>query len=225
MSQAKIKAKKQQALYPYTLQPIALNMTDAEFKSAQLALFEKTAQSVGFKSMGTKEWIILGVLVVLAILGLVFVSGYSTIIFWVMLFGVGIYLALRTLGLQWYMKKEFEKQVANSALPDEMNGLKLGVQNHGLIMSIPTKNAPTAQMRGMNLRHAPIQQQGVIPWSAVNQWDETDGFIFIMFELNGQRGSQILPKRLSEQHFPINTVIKHLQEVTPKGLKTDNITI
>lgn len=38
MSQAKIKAKKQQALYPYTLQPIALNMTDAEFKSAQLAL-------------------------------------------------------------------------------------------------------------------------------------------------------------------------------------------
>ena len=164
MSQAKIKAKKQQALYPYTLQPIALNMTDAEFKSAQLALFEKTAQSVGFKSIGTKEWIILGVLVVLAILGLVFVSGYSTIIFWVMLFGVGIYLALRTLGLQGSMKKEFEKQVANSALPDEMNGLKLGVQNHGLIMSIPTKNAPTAQMRGMNLRHAPTQQQGVIPW-------------------------------------------------------------
>lgn len=224
MSQAKTKAKKQDALYPYTLQPVALNMTDAEFKSAQLALFEKTAQSVGFKSIRTKEWGILGVLVVLAILGLIFVSGYSTIIFWLMLIGVGIYLALRTLGLQWYMKKEFEKQVAENGLPDEMSELKLGVQSHGLIMAVPAKNAPAPQMRGMNLRHAPMQQ-GVIPWSAVSQWDETDNFVFIMFELNGQKGSQILPKRLSQQHFPINTVIKHLQEVTPKGLKADNITV
>ena len=224
MSQAKTKAKKQDALYPYTLQPVALNMTDAEFKSAQLALFEKTAQSVGFKSIRTKEWGILGVLVVLAILGLIFVSGYSTIIFWIMLVGVGIYLALRTLGLQWYMKKEFEKQVAESGLPDEMSELKLGVQSHGLIMAVPVKNAPAPQMRGMNLRHAPMQL-GVIPWSAVSQWDETANFVFIMFELNGQKGSQILPKRLSQQHFPVNTVIKHLQEVTPKGLKADNITV
>lgn len=219
------KTPKKQALYPYTLQPVALNMTDAEFQAAQLALFEKTAQSVGLKSIRTKEWVILGVLVVLAILGLIFISGYSTIIFWLMLIGAAVYLAARTLGLKWYMKREFEKQVSQSELPDEMTELKLGVQSHGLIMAMPVKNtAVTTQLRGMNMRQAPMQQ-GVVPWSAVSQWDETDNFVFIMFELNGQKGSQILPKRLTQQHFPINTVIKHLQEVTPKGLKTDGMMV
>ncbi len=217
------KTQKKQALYPYTLQPIALGMTDAEFQAAQLALFEKTSQSIGLSSIRMKEWIILGVFVTLAILGLIFVSGYSTIIFWLMLIGAAFYLTARTLGLKWYMKREFEKQVSQSELPDEMTDLKLGVQSHGLIMAMPVKNtAATTQLRGMNLRQAPMQQ-GVIPWSAVNQWDETENFVFIMFELNGQKGSQILPKRLMQQHFPINTVIKHLQEITPKGLKTDGM--
>ena len=86
------------ALYPYTLKPIALNMTDAEFRGAQLALFEKGASNFTLKSIRTKEWVVMALVVAAAIAGLVFVSGYSTIIFWIMLALVGIYLLARTLG-------------------------------------------------------------------------------------------------------------------------------
>lgn len=220
------KSKKQEALYPYTLQPVALNMTDAEFKTAQLALFEKSAQSVGLKSIRTKEWIILALISIGAIAGLVWVTGYSTIFFWLLLAGVVIYLLLRTLGIRWYMRHEFDKQVSGAKLPAEMHGLKLGVQKHGIVMAIPanTDILQNPQMRGVSMRAAPMQQ-GVIPWSAVKQWDETDEFVFVMFELNGQQGSQIIPKRLTQQHLPINTIIKHLQEVTPKGLKTEGTNV
>lgn len=60
-------------------------------------------------------------------------------------------------------------------------------------------------------------------WKLVTQWDETNEFVFIMFEMNGQKGSQIIPKRLNAKDLPIQTIIKHLSEVTPKGLKTDNM--
>lgn len=217
--------KSKQALYPYTLQPIALDMSDAEFKQAQLALFDKSVQSVSLKSVRTKEWMVLGVIVVLSVLGLIFVTGYSTILFWIMLVGVVIYLLLRTLGLKWYMKREFDKQVSDISIPDEMYALKLGVQKHGLIMAIPTKSdvLQSPQMRGMTMRAAPMQQ-GVLRWSDVTQWDDTDDFVFIMFEMQGQKGSQIIPKRLNNKGLPINTIIKHLQEITPKGLKTDGMT-
>lgn len=216
--------KPKQALYPYTLQPVALDMSDAEFRNAQLALFEKSLQAVSLKSVRTKEWIILGITVALAVLGLIFVNGYSTIIFWIMLVGVVIYLLLRTLGMQWYMRREFDKQVSEINIPDEMYALKLGVQKHGLIMAIPAKSdiLQSPQMRGMTMRSAPTQQ-GVLNWSAVTQWDETDDFVFIMFEMQGQKGSQIIPKRLNNKGLPINTIIKHLQEITPKGLKTDGM--
>lgn len=216
--------KPKQALYPYTLQPVALDMSDAEFRNAQLALFEKSVQAVSLKSVRTKEWIILGITVALAVLGLIFVNGYSTIIFWIMLAGVVIYLLLRTLGMQWYMRREFDKQVSEINIPDEMYALKLGVQKHGLIMAIPAKSdiLQNPQMRGMTMRSAPTQQ-GVLNWSAVTQWDETDDFVFIMFEMQGQKGSQIIPKRLNNKGLPINTIIKHLQEITPKGLKTDGM--
>ena len=213
------------ALYPYTLQPVALGMTDTEFKAAQLALFEKTAQQVSLKSIRQKEWIAMGVVVVLSIAGLIFLQDYSTIFFWIMLAGVVIYLLLRTLGLKWYMRREFDKQVSGMSMPDELHKLKLGVQSHGLIMAIPAGgdvlNAP--HLKGMNMRQAPMQQ-GVIPWSAVDQWDETDAFVFIMFNHSGQKGSQIIPKRLDGNGLPIATIIKHLQAVMPKGLKTDGLT-
>lgn len=216
-------SKNKQALYPYTLQPIALNMSESEFRQAQLALFNQTAQNYNLKSLRVKEWIVLGIITILAILGLVFVTGYSTILFWLMLIGVAIYLLLRTLGLKWYMQKEYEKQVASSEIPKEMNELKLGVQPHGLVMSMPAKlSEMPAQMRGMSMRASPTQQ-AVIPWDAVTSWDETDNFVFIMFDFKGQKGSQILPKRLKANHFPIDTVIKHLGETTPKGLKVESM--
>ncbi|MDO4895773.1 MAG: YcxB family protein [Moraxella sp.] len=212
---------KKQALYPYTLQPVALGMSDAEFRLAQLAIFEKSAQSVGLKSVRPKEWIILALISICAIAGLVWVSGYSTIFFWILLAGVVAYLLLRTLGLKWYMKREFHKQVSDINIPDEMYSLRVGVQKHGLIMAMPTKTdiLQNPQMRGMTMRSAPMQQ-GVLNWSAVTAWDETDDFIFIMFEAQGQKGSQIIPKRLNSKGLPINTIIKHLSEIKPKGLDT-----
>ena len=214
------------ALYPYTLQPVALNLTEAEFHQAQYELFASASPSFGLSSIKMKEWIIMAVVVILAIAGLVFLTGYSTIIFWLMLAAVVIYLLVRTLGFKWYVKKEFEKQVADQEMPDEMRQMKLGVQKHGLVMAMPV-NQPdmfnSNQMRGMQMR-AGSTQQAVIPWSAVKSWDETDDYIFMMFELKGQQGSQIIPKRLQAQKFPIDTVRQHLQEVIAvKGLNPHNL--
>ena len=214
------------ALYPYTLQPVALNLTEAEFHQAQYELFSSASPSFGLSSIKLKEWIIMAVAVVLAVAGLVFLTGYSTIIFWLMLAAVVIYLLVRTLGFKWYVKREFEKQVAEQEMPDEMRQMKLGVQKHGLVMAVPV-NQPdmfnSNQMRGMQMR-AGSTQQAVIPWSAVKSWDETDDYIFMMFEMKGQQGSQIIPKRLQAQKFPIDTVRKHLLEVVAvKGLNTENL--
>ena len=214
------------ALYPYTLQPVALNLTEAEFHQAQYELFASASPSFGLSSFKTKEWIIMAVVVVLAIAGLIFVTGYSTIIFWLMLVGVVIYLLARTLGFQWYVKREFDKQVADQEMPDEMRQMKLGVQKHGLVMAMPS-NQPdmmkNSQMRGMQMR-AGATQQAVIPWTSIKSWDETDDYIFMMFELKGQQGSQIVPKRLQAQKFPIDTIRQHLQEVVPvKGLNPENL--
>ncbi len=214
------------ALYPYTLQPVALNITEDEFHQAQYELFASASPSFGLSSIKTKEWVIMAVVVALAIAGLVFLTGYSTIIFWLMLASVVIYLLVRTLGFKWYVKREFEKQVADQEMPDEMRQMKLGVQKHGLVMAMPV-NQPdmfkSNQMRGMQMR-AGNMQQAVIPWSAVKSWDETDDYIFMMFEMKGQQGSQIIPKRLQSQKFPIDTVRQHLQEVVSvKGLNPENL--
>lgn len=215
---------KKTGLYPYTLQPIALDMTDAEFKAAQLALFEKGSNAYTLKALKPKEWIVLALICAAAIAGLLMVNGYSTIFFWLLLVGVAIYLLLRTLGLKWYVKREFDKQISEMNVPEEMYQLKLGVQNHGLIMAMPVKQnvMKSPQMRGMTMQTAPMQQ-GVIPWSAVDSWDETDNFVFVMFELQGQKGSQIIPKRLQSKGLPINTIIKHLKEVKAQGLQTSMI--
>lgn len=214
------------ALYPYTLQPIALNLTEAEFHQAQYELFASASPSFGLSGIKMKEWIIMAVVVALAIAGLVFVSGYSTIIFWVMLAAVVIYLLVRTLGFKWYVKREFDKQVAEQQMPEEMRQMKLGVQKHGLVMAMPV-NQPdlmqNPQMRGMQMR-AGSTQQAVVPWSAIKSWDETDDYIFMMFEMKGQQGSQIIPKRLKAQKFPLDTVRQHLLEVIPvKGLNPEKL--
>ncbi len=213
------------ALYPYTLQPVALNLTEAEFEQAQYELFSNASPSFGLKSLKTKEWVIMAIVVVLAIVGLIFVTGYSTIIFWLMLVAVVVYLLVRTLGFKWYVKKQFEKQIAEQEMPDEMRQMKLGVQKHGLVMAMPV-NQPDImnnQMRGMQMRAASTQQ-AVIPWTAVKSWDETDDYIFMMFEVKGQQGSQIIPKRLKAQKFPIDTIRQHLQEVVPiRGLNPEGL--
>ena len=214
------------ALYPYTLQPVALNLTEAEFHQAQSELFASASPSFGLSSIKLKEWVIMAVAVILAVAGLVFLTGYSTIIFWLILAAVVIYLLVRTLGFKWYVKREFEKQVAEQEMPDEMRQMKLGVQKHGLVMAVPVNQSDmfsSNQMRGMQMR-AGSTQQAVIPWSAVKSWDETDDYIFMLFEMKGQQGSQIIPKRLQAQKFPIDTVRQHLIEVVAiKGLNPENL--
>lgn len=218
------------ALYPYTLQTIPLNLSEQEFEQAQMALFAKSRPPFGLAQIKTKEWAIMAIITALAVLGLVMVSGYSTILFWFMLIGVLLYVLIRTVGFKWYVQKEFEKQVADQTMPEEMKQIKLGVQKQGLIMSMPAVNQsqPTHHksnkaMRGLHMHSLGIQQ-ATIPWSAVTSWDETDEFIFILFELKGQRGSQILPKRLAKNKFPIDTVIDHLTEVKPiKGIQPETL--
>ena len=214
------------ALYPYTLQPVALNLTEAEFQQAQYELYTNARPTLGLSSLKMKEWIIIAIVVVLAVAGLIFLTGYSTIIFWLMLVSVVIYILVRTLGFKWYVKREFEKQVSAQEMPDEMRQMKLGVQKHGLVMAMPV-NQPdlmqNPQMRGMQMR-AGSTQQAVIPWTAVKSWDETDDYIFMMFEMKGQQGSQIVPKRLKAQKFPIDTIRKHLEEVIPvRGLNPESL--
>ena len=214
------------ALYPYTLQPVSLNLTEAEFHQAQYELFSSAQPSFGLKGIKVKEWVIIAIVIVLAIAGLLMVSGYSTIIFWLMLVAVVIYLGMRTIGFKWYVTKEFDKQIAAQEMPEEMRGLKLGVQKHGLVLAMPVNQAELIENpkhRGIQMRAAPTQQS-VIPWSAVTSWDETPDYLFVMFELKGQKGSQIIPKRLEAQNFPIASVLDHLKEVVPvQGLNLEAI--
>lgn len=214
------------ALYPYTLQPVSLNLTEAEFHQAQYELFASAQPSFGLKGIKVKEWVIIAIVIVLAIAGLLMVSGYSTIIFWLMLVAVVVYLGMRTIGFKWYVTKEFDKQIAAQEMPEEMRGLKLGVQKHGLVLAMPVNQAELIENpkhRGMQMRAAPTQQ-AVIPWSAVTSWDETPDYLFVMFELKGQKGSQIIPKRLEAQNFPIASVRDHLKEVVPvQGLNLEAI--
>lgn len=211
------------ALYPYTLQPIELGLTESEFRLAQTQLFDSNNQSL--TRINTKTWIIVGIVVLIAIAGLVFLQGYSTIIFWLMLVGVIVFLLARTVGLKWYVKQEFEKQMAKQEMPAEMNALKLGIQKHGLIMSMPAQNIPQMNKRGFNqplIKGTPTQQ-AIIKWDTIKSWQETPDFIVMMFEVNGQQGSQIIPKRLVNQKFPIDTLRHHLQEeVGMQGFDLNN---
>lgn len=223
-------ASKSSALYPYTLQPVALNMTEEEFKQAQYSLFEQSAQNFGVSNIKKIEWIIMVSTAILAVAGLVYVKGYSTILFWLMLAGIVIYLLLRIFGMKWYMKREFQKQLSEAEMPAEIKQVKLGVQKHGLIMSMPApKVDQNHQKRGKGKRKIqmsmkmPSHQQAMISWDSVTSWDETRDFMFVMFEIEGQRGSQIIPKRLKSKNFPIDSVRKHLLEVRDKGLETDSI--
>lgn len=199
------------ALYPYTLQPVDLNLSESEFRQAQQQIFHANNQKLS--KISTKSWAIMAIIVALAVLGLIFVQGYSTIIFWLMPVGVVIFLLARTYGLKWYVKQEFDKQLSAQQMPEEMKTMKIGIQQHGLIISLPTQH--TAQLRqGFHqpLTRGIAQQQAVIKWQDVKNWQETADFMMLVFEIKGQQGSQIIPKRLEKQKFPIDTLRNHLQE-------------
>ncbi|WP_019520899.1 YcxB family protein [Faucicola boevrei] len=199
------------ALYPYTLQPVDLNLTDAEFRQAQTQLFDSNNQQL--TRISTKTWVIVGIISAIALAGIIFLQGYSTIIFWLMLVGVVIYLLARTYGLKWYVKQEFDKQISGQSMPEEMKTMKIGIQQHGLVMTMPMTNVPKMP-KGYNspLVRGGQMQQAIIKWENISNWQETADFIVMMFNVEGQQGSQIIPKRLEKQKFPIGTLRNHLQE-------------
>ena len=143
--------------------------------------------------------------------GVVYFSGISSVFFWLLLVGVVVFLLLRFVGMKWYVKRELQKQ----NIPPEVTQIKLGLQPHALIISMP--NSLAGQMlNGMDksmmtmVRAKPMNAD--VAWNQITDVKETENFIMITFKVKGQEGSQIVPKRLAAQNFPLNRLRQHLKE-------------
>ncbi len=179
-------------LYAYTLQPVTYEVTEAEQRNAQLAIWRST------NKIGTKAWAIMGVIVALSIAGLIFVKNYSTVLFWVLLACVAIYLLVRKFGLEWYVKRKM-----NEFPVQEIKGIKLGVQPSGIVM-----RQQMAAPAGMGMQEG----VGTIGWKDIYEWYNTPEFLLVNFKVKEQQGAYILPKRMDSKNFPFATIRKHLKE-------------
>lgn len=178
-------------LYPYTLQPIPFQLSTEEQRQAQLAIWRRT------NTISTKVWVILGVIVALAIAGIIFIKNYSTIIFWLMLVGVAIYLLVRRFALEWYVKRKL-----NEEMIEDIKGIKMGVQPHGLVMM---------------QRVGAQEGRGIIGWKDITEWQDHPNFLFLTYKVKDQQGKEqqgahILPKRMDSQNFSFDTIRKHITE-------------
>jgi len=173
-------------IYAYTLQPVPYEVSETEQRSAQLAIWRST------NKIGTKAWAIMGVVVALSVLGLLLIKNYSTIIFWVALACVAIYLLIRKFGLEWYVKRKM-----NEFPVQEIKGIKLGVQPSGIVM---------IQQMGVQ------EGRGTIGWKDIYEWYNTPEFMLVNFKVKGQQGAYILPNRMNSKNFSFETVRKHLNE-------------
>ncbi|RKG34530.1 hypothetical protein [Acinetobacter tianfuensis] len=173
-------------LYAYTLQPVNYEISEAEQRNAQLVLSRSN-----FK-IGTKAWIIMGAILVLAMAGIILLKNYSTIFCWVAIACVVIYFLVRKFGIEWYVKRKL-----NETPVQEIKNMRLGVQPHGLAMQ---------QQVGL--------QTGTmtVGWKDIYEWYNTPEFILINFKVKGQQGAYILPNRLDSKNFPFSTIRKHLTE-------------
>lgn len=172
--------------YAYTLQTVPYEVSVEEQRTAQLLMWRSN------NKVKPRTWIIVGVVTALAILGLIFIKNYSTIFCWVMLFGVALFLILRLFVWEWYAKRKMNEFPAQ-----EIKGIKLGIQPHGMVMQ---------QKVGL--------QQGVanISWKEVSEWYDSPEFLLMTFTTKGQQGSFFLPKRMDSKNFPFSTIRKHLNE-------------
>ncbi|MFT4021845.1 MAG: YcxB family protein [Acinetobacter sp.] len=173
-------------LYAYTLQPVNYQVSEAEQRHAQLMIWR------GTNKISLKAWAIMGAVILLAILGLVFIKNYSTIFCWVAIAAVAIYLLVRKFGLEWYVKRKM-----NEFPVQDIQGIRLGVQPHGIVMR---------QQVGL--------QEGVgsIGWKDIYEWYDSPEFLLLNFKVKDQQGAYILPKRMDSKNFPFNTIRKHLNE-------------
>lgn len=181
-------------LYAYTLKPVPYEITEAEQRHAQLLIWRST------NKISMKAWIIMAVIVLLSIVGIIFIHNYSTIIFWVAIVAVILFILGRKYGLEWYVKRKMREFPVQ-----EVQGIKLGVQPNGIVMR---------QQMGMQ------QGVGTIAWKDIYEWYNTPEFMLVNFKVKGQQGAYILPKRMDSKDFPFNTIRKHLNETvgTAKAL-------
>ncbi|NNH26491.1 YcxB family protein [Acinetobacter terrestris] len=180
-------------LYAYTLQPVNYEISEAEQRQAQLAIWRST------NKIGTKTWAIMAAVAVLSIVGIILLKNYSTIFCWVALVCVVAYFLIRKFGLEWYVKRKM-----NEFPVQEIKGIRLGVQPHGIIMR---------QKMGAQ------EGVGAIGWKDIYEWYNTPDFMLINFKVKGQQGAYILPKRMDSKNFPFNTIRKHLTETVGEAKK------
>ena len=139
-------------------------------------------------------------LVVLSLIGaglIKYYSTYSTVLCWVVIIGVVLFYLTKRFGLEWYVKRKM-----NEFPVQETKGLRLGVQQHGIVMR---------QKVGM---HDGIMTVG---WKDIYEWYSSPDFILVNFKVKPpkgeeQQGAYILPKRMDSRNFPFSTVRQHLNE-------------
>ncbi|MFW2036554.1 YcxB family protein [Acinetobacter junii] len=189
-------------LYAYTLQPVPYEVSEAEQRQAQLMIWRST------NKFSRKAWIIMISLVLLSLVtaGLInYYSTYSTVFCWVVIVFVALFYLIKRFGLEWYVKRKM-----NEFPVQEIKGLRLGVQPHGIVMR---------QKMGVQ------EGTATIGWKDIYEWYSSPDFILVNFKVktpkgDEQQGAYILPKRMDSKNFSFNTVRKHLNETVgaPKTL-------
>ncbi len=196
-------AKPTQTAYPYTLQPVPFELGADDQRAAQLELMQAQADvqinAVRQQKPSLQSWLIVAAVLAAAIAGLVLVRGGSTVLFWFMIGAVVLYLLGRFVLLpkvqRHMMNKqmnEAREQIARQPV-QALTGLKIGVQPSGLVM-----------VQGMG--------RGEIRWKDIRQWRETSNYLYVFAQVQGQQSNLIIPKRMSAQKLPIDTIKKHLTD-------------
>jgi len=189
-------------LYAYTLQPVPYEVSEAEQRQALLMSWRST------NKFSRKAWMIMIALVVLSLVaaGLIkYYSTYSTVLCWVVIVGVVLFYLIKKFGLEWYVKRKMTEFPVQ-----EIKGLRLGVQPHGIVMR---------QKMGLQ------EGTATIGWKDIYEWYSSPDFILVNFKVKTPKGEQqqgayILPKRMDSKNFSFNTVRKHLNETVgaPKSI-------
>ncbi|KXO82918.1 hypothetical protein AYL20_02715 [Acinetobacter venetianus] len=189
-------------LYAYTLQPVPYEVSEVEQRQAQLMIWRST------NKFSRKTWMIMIALVALSLIGaglIKYYSTYSTVICWVVIISVALFYLVKRFGLEWYVKRKM-----NEFPVQEIKGIRLGVQPHGIVMR---------QKVGLQ------EGTATIGWKDIYEWYSSPDFILVNFKVKTpkgeeQQGAYILPKRMDSKNFSFNTVRKHLNEVVgaPKSI-------
>ena len=111
--------------------------------------------------------------------------------------GVILFYLVKKFGLEWYVKRKM-----NEFPIQEIKGLRLGVQPHGIVMR---------QKMGLQ------EGTATIGWKDIYEWYSSPDFILVNFKVKTpkgeeQQGAYILPKRMDSKNFPFTTIRKHLNE-------------